>query len=66
MGTANCIGRCQINQMEIIMSQNRVLSRRGARELTANEVSSVSGGSLKVSGTKTTDGRNDTLTIEDN
>jgi hypothetical protein len=44
---------------------NRVISRKGARELTVDEVTAVSGGTLKSFGTKTGSGKNDVLIVED-
>lgn len=44
---------------------NRVISRKGARELTVDEVTAVSGGALKTFGTKTDTGKNDALIVED-
>jgi len=47
------------------MSTGRVLSRKGARELTADEVTAVSGGDLKSFGTTTNTGKKDVLIVED-
>jgi len=47
------------------MSDGRVLSRSGARELTAEEVTAVSGGEFKAFNTTTSTGKKDVLIVED-
>ena len=44
---------------------NRVISRKGARELTHEEVTAVSGGDLKSFGCTTSTGKKDVLIVED-